>query len=153
MWLFCEFWHASWHLGRTKTHEKSFRLSNALHLNETKRMEVKPRGSSIEHWTVSAYLYLVGTQHLPGIMSNRPCFRQQTHPLLQLLHMLYFQFTINDLISLGPRRNLYMSAACSKTGPEFMFYTHFVPDTAQNVIQVQPVLVPRWRYSEKALLL
>lgn len=89
-------------------------------------------------------------QHLPGIMSNQPCFRQQTHPLLQLLHMLHFQFT--GLISLGPR-NLFMSAACSETGPEFNFYADFVSDTTQNTLQVEPVLVPSWHYSENALLL
>lgn len=72
--------------------------------------------------TGSVKLYIVGTQldggvtgrdhksdqareaqHMPGIMSNQPCFRQGTHPLLQLSHMQYLQSTINDLISLGPR--------------------------------------------------
>lgn len=42
-------------------------------------------------------------QHMPGIMSNQACFRQGTHPLLQLSHMLYLQSTINDLISSGPQ--------------------------------------------------
>lgn len=70
--------------------------------------------------TVSVKLYIVGAQldggvtgrdhksdqarkgqHMPGIMSNQPCFRQGTHPLLQLSHMLYLRSTINDLISLS----------------------------------------------------
>lgn len=72
--------------------------------------------------TGSVKLYIVGTQldggvtgrdhksdqareaqHMPGIMSNQPRFRQGTHPLLQLSHMQYLQSTINDLISVGPR--------------------------------------------------
>ena len=51
---------------------------------------------------------------MPGIMSNQPCFRQGTHPLLQLSHMLYLQSAINDLISLGPR---CLSVSVSRTGP------------------------------------
>lgn len=43
---------------------------------------------------------------MPGIMSNQPCFRQGTHPLPQLSHMLYLQSAINDLISLGPLQPL-----------------------------------------------
>ncbi len=50
---------------------------------------------------------------MPGIMSNQPCFRQETHPLLQLSHRLYLQSSINDLISLGPRS---LSVCLSGTG-------------------------------------
>lgn len=52
---------------------------------------------------------------MPGIMSNQPCFRQGTHPLLQLSRMLYLQSAINDLISLGPRS---LSVSVSESSPQ-----------------------------------
>lgn len=52
---------------------------------------------------------------MPGIMSNQPCFRQGTHPLPQLSHMLYLQSAINDLISLGPLQPLRV-CLCNWTG-------------------------------------
>lgn len=52
---------------------------------------------------------------MPGIMSNQPCFRQGTHPLPQLSHMLYLQSAINDLISLGPSQPLHV-CLCNWTG-------------------------------------
>ncbi len=83
---------------------------------------------------------------MPGIMSNQPCFRQRTHPLLQLSHMLYLQSAINDLISLGPRS---LSASVSEAGrgnlhlERFLFtcarcWVAFVvkPNTSQTQMQI-----------------
>ena len=132
----CEFWHISWHPSKKK--KTCGYLFNSLAKANYSREWQNRSGirRKINYWikywrlnldciceTIYSEVQLDRSvtdrdhksdqategQHLPGIMSNQPCFRQRTHPLLQLFHMLYLQSTINDLISLGHAASIFVS--------------------------------------------
>lgn len=134
----CEFRHNSWHPGTEIGGTCSIYLRQLfVTACDKKQSWNQKKNKLLSHsieWrlTGSVKLYIVGAQldggvtgrdhksyqaregqHMPGIMSNQPCFRQGTHPLLQLSRMLHLQSTINDLISLGPRS---LSVSVSETG-------------------------------------